>query len=44
MTALKGIVPPMITPLIDESNLDYRGLEKLIEHLISGGVHGLFIL
>jgi len=44
MTALKGIVPPMITPLINESKLDYRGLEKLIEHLISGGVHGLFIL
>ncbi|MBS3771501.1 MAG: dihydrodipicolinate synthase family protein [Bacteroidales bacterium] len=44
MTALKGIVPPMITPLINESKLDYRGLEKLIEHLISGGVHGVFIL
>ena len=44
MSTLKGIVPPMITPLIDEDELDYEGLEKLVKHLISGGVHGLFIL
>lgn len=44
MSTVKGIVPPMITPLMDEDKLDYKGLENLIEHLISGGVHGLFIL
>jgi 4-hydroxy-tetrahydrodipicolinate synthase len=27
-----------------EDRLDVAGLERLIEHLISGGVHGLFIL
>ncbi len=41
---LKGIIPPVVTPLIDNNTLDVRGLEKLIEHLLSGGVHGLFIL
>lgn len=41
---LRGIIPPVVTPLIDNNTLDQEGLEKLIEHLISGGVHGLFIL
>lgn len=41
---VKGIIPPMITPLVSYEKLDYQGLRSLIEHLISGGVHGLFIL
>lgn len=41
---LKGIIPPVITPLIDNYTLDVKGLENLIEHLLSGGVHGLFML
>jgi len=40
----KGIVPPMITPLKDENTLDVEGLERLINHILAGGVHGLFIL
>jgi 4-hydroxy-tetrahydrodipicolinate synthase len=41
---LKGIIPPVVTPLIDNNKIDVKGLEKLIEHLIAGGVHGLFML
>jgi len=41
---LKGIIPPVITPLLDNNTINVKGLENLIEHLISGGVHGLFIL
>ena len=41
---LKGIVPPMITPLIGHDELDHYGLSRLVEHLVSGGVAGLFIL
>lgn len=40
----KGIIPPMVTPLLDHKTLDKEGLNRLIEHLIGGGVHGLFIL
>jgi 4-hydroxy-tetrahydrodipicolinate synthase len=40
----KGIIPPMITPLTDTNCLDIKGLERLIEHILSGNVHGLFIL
>ncbi len=41
---LRGIIPPMVTPLAGDDQLDAGGLEKLIEHMISGGVHGLFVL
>ena len=41
---LSGIIPPLVTPLINNETLDVESLERLIEHLIAGGVHGLFIL
>ncbi len=41
---LKGIVPPLITPLKDRDTLDVEGLERLIEHMLRGGIHGLFAL
>lgn len=41
---MRGIVPPMITPLLSSDRLDTAGLERLIEHLVIGGVHGVFVL
>ena len=41
---LHGIVPPLITPLLGRDELDVAGLERLVEHILKGGVHGLFIL
>jgi len=41
---LKGVVPPMLTPLLSNWTLDYNRVKKLIDHLIDGGVHGIFIL
>lgn len=41
---LRGIIPPTVTPLLDRDTLDVEGLERLIEHILAGGVHGLFIL
>ena len=43
-TPLSGIIPPLVTPLVDNETLDVESLERLIEHLIQGGVHGLFVL
>ena len=40
----RGIVPPLATPLLDRDTLDVGGLERLIEHVLAGGVHGLFVL
>jgi len=43
-TKLHGIVPPLITTLTDQMELDQTATTKLLKHVISGGVHGLFIL
>lgn len=43
--AFSGIIPPMVTPLLsDNLSLDLDGVKHLVEHLVSGGVHGIFIL
>jgi dihydrodipicolinate synthase/N-acetylneuraminate lyase len=45
---LRGIVTPLATPLLPsksaEPTLDVSGLERLIEHVIKGGVTGIFLL
>lgn len=44
MEKLHGIIPPLVTPLQGCDSLDVGGLERLVEHLLAGGVHGLFVL
>src|SRR3546814_19454631 len=39
-----GIVPPVVTPLTGRFEVDYGSFTRVIEHLIAGGVHGLFVL
>jgi len=41
---LRGIVPPMVTPLAERDALDVPGLERLVEHVLAAGPAGLFIL
>lgn len=41
---LAGVIPPMVTPLLANMELDSKGLEKLIKHLLNGGIHGIFLL
>jgi len=40
----EGIVCPMITPLNEDYSLDIISTQNLIQHIISGGVGGIFIL
>jgi 4-hydroxy-tetrahydrodipicolinate synthase len=42
--SLAGIIPPLVTPLREPDVLDHAGLDRVIEHVLAGGVHGLFIL
>ncbi len=42
--SISGIVPPVVTPLLDRDQLDTEGAKRLVEHIIAGGVSGLFIL
>jgi len=40
----KGIIPALVTPLDAKENINEQGLRKLINHVIEGGVHGLFVI
>ena len=37
-----GIIPAMVTPLTADDHIDESALRILTDHLIAGGVHGLF--
>ncbi len=41
---IRGVVPPVCTPLTPELEVDHRSLERLIGYLLEGGVNGLFVL
>ena len=44
VTALSGVIPPMITPLTKDQEIDLEGLSRLVNHLLDGGVSGIFVL
>ncbi|RLL68203.1 dihydrodipicolinate synthase family protein [Streptomyces sp. Z26] len=41
-TPLRGVVPPLCTPLTPTGDVDTRSLRALVEHQLVAGVHGLF--
>jgi len=38
----RGIIPAMVTPLTRDEELHEKALRRLVNHLIAGGVHGIF--
>ena len=40
--AIKGIIPPILTPMNADESLNLDELRNQIERLLAGGVHGLF--
>lgn len=42
MKKIEGIVPVMITPFTDNNEIDYKGLEKLIDWYVDNGADALF--
>lgn len=40
---LKGIVPPIGTPITADERIDEKGLRKLVRYLLDSGVHGIFV-
>jgi 4-hydroxy-tetrahydrodipicolinate synthase len=40
---LSGVTVPLVTPLTLEEQLDTAGLGRLIDYVLAGGVHNLFI-
>ncbi|MGW7263643.1 dihydrodipicolinate synthase family protein [Streptomyces sp. NPDC054842] len=41
---LTGVVPPVCTPLTPEGEVDVPSLVALVDHLVTAGVHALFVL
>lgn len=41
---LKGIIPPLVSPLDQELKVDEKALEQMINHCVEGGVSGIFVL
>ena len=41
---IKGVIPPIITPVDIHENIDPGGLKRVIDHVINGGIHGIFVL
>jgi 4-hydroxy-tetrahydrodipicolinate synthase len=44
MARFEGVIPPVVTPLTEGFAVDYPSYTRVLEHLIAGGVHGLFVL
>ncbi|SHJ78581.1 dihydrodipicolinate synthase family protein [Desulfofundulus thermosubterraneus] len=40
----RGVIPPMLTIFKEDGSFDWEGNKALIEHLLRGGVHGIFVL
>jgi 4-hydroxy-tetrahydrodipicolinate synthase len=41
---VRGIIPPLVTPMRADEEVDYPRLRQIIDHQIACGVHGIFIL
>jgi 4-hydroxy-tetrahydrodipicolinate synthase len=41
-TDLHGVIPPLVTPMHDDGSLNLDGFPPLVEHVLAGGVHGIF--
>ena len=39
---LGGVIVPIVTPVDNSGNIDFRGLEKLVDWLIGKGINGIF--
>lgn len=43
-TQFSGVIPPLVTPLTPQGELDIPSLERLVGRLLDAGVHGIFAL
>jgi len=42
--SLRGIIPPLATPLTPAGEVDAGGMRRLVDHVLGAGVHGIFVL
>ena len=41
---IQGIIPPVVTPMLANEDLDLPRLKWFLDHLLASGVHGVFVL
>jgi 4-hydroxy-tetrahydrodipicolinate synthase len=41
---VRGIIPPVVTPMRPDEEVDYAKLRQFVDHQIEAGVHGIFTL
>ena len=41
---LTGVLPALVSPLLEDGTVDEPAIDRLIEHVIGGGVHGVLAL
>jgi len=39
-----GVIVPMVTPLNEDESVDTAAVQPLVDFLVNGGVHGIFVL
>ncbi len=44
MKKFSGVIPPVVSPMMAADQLDVDAVGRIVEHLIAGGVSGLFVL
>lgn len=44
MTEIRGVIPPIVTPMDEEENINEEQLRMQVNRLIGAGVHGIFAL
>lgn len=41
---MSGVIPPLLTPLTDDRNIDEAGFRRITRHVLDAGVHGVFVM
>jgi 4-hydroxy-tetrahydrodipicolinate synthase len=44
LNELRGVLPALVTPLTRDGAVDEPGIQRVVEHVLAGGVHGLLAL
>lgn len=43
LSKIKGVIPPIITPLNEREEVDEGAFRKLLNHCVEVGIHGIFV-
>lgn len=41
---IRGVIPPIVTPVDDKEKVLEKSLRQIVDHIIAGGVHGILAL